>query len=109
MLLDNLLRNAVTHGAPPGGAPEVRVVLDADDSHWRLAISDAGPGIPPEDRERVLGRFVRGRGGSATGSGIGLALVAQQAALHGGAVAIDDAPEGGARVTVRAPREPAAK
>jgi two-component system, OmpR family, sensor histidine kinase PrrB len=106
VLLDNLVRNAVTHGAPSdGGSSEVVVSLRVDGGEWVLAVSDGGSGIAAADRERVFGRFVRGSGSQASGSGLGLALVAQQAELHGGSVTIDDASSGGARVTVRAPLE----
>ena len=109
VLLDNLVRNAVTHGAPvglgtsDGGAAAVVVSLDHDEREWSLAVTDNGPGIAPHERERVFGRFIRGSGTQASGSGLGLALVAQQAGLHGGRVVIDDAPNGGTRITVRAP------
>ena len=122
VLLDNLIRNAVTHGAPPaGGSPsaevgspgdedgvpaEVTVSLSDDGRDWTLAVEDHGPGIPPAERAQVLERFARGSGARAMGSGLGLALVAQQAELHGGAVTIEDAPTGGARIAVRAPLRP---
>ena len=104
VLLDNLVRNAVTHGKPSGGGEaEVVVSLDHDDAEWVLAVSDGGPGIAEADRERVFGRFERGNGVQGAGTGLGLALVAQQAEVHGGRVVIDDAPNGGTRITVRAP------
>jgi len=109
VLLDNLVRNAVTHGAPVGqGASDGRaatvvISLDHDEREWSLAVTDNGLGIAPHEREMVFGRFIRGSGTQASGSGLGLALVAQQAELHGGRVVIDDAPAGGARITVRAP------
>jgi two-component system sensor histidine kinase PrrB len=109
VLLDNLVRNAVTHGAPVGqgtsdrGAATVVVSLDHDEREWSLAVTDNGLGIVPHERERVFGRFIRGSGTQSSGSGLGLALVAQQAELHGGRVVIDDAPDGGTRITVRAP------
>jgi two-component system, OmpR family, sensor histidine kinase PrrB len=106
VLLDNLIRNAVTHGAPSdGGSSEVVVSLRVDGGEWVLEVTDDGAGVAAADRERVFGRFVRGSGSQASGSGLGLALVAQQAELHGGSVTIDDASSGGARVTVRAPLE----
>jgi signal transduction histidine kinase len=67
-------------------------------------VTDGGRGIPEPERTAVLGRFVRGAGAAVAGSGLGLALVEQQVRLHGGALRIDDAPEGGCRVTVRLPR-----
>jgi len=109
VLLDNLVRNAVTHGAPVGqensddGVATVVVSLDHDDSEWSLAVTDSGPGIASHERERVFGRFIRGSDTQTSGSGLGLVLVAQQADLHGGRVVIDDAPNGGARIAVRAP------
>ena len=61
-----------------------------------------GRGLPADEHEKVLGRFARGSTAAPGGSGLGLALVAQQAALHGGAVELSDGPLGGlrARLTV---------
>jgi two-component system sensor histidine kinase PrrB len=109
VLLDNLIRNAVTHGAPPDGStPRVAVSLTSEAGEWILAVDDNGPGIPEAERAQVLQRFARGSGSRTVGSGLGLALVAQQAELHGGRVTIEDAPgfeggRGGARIAVRAP------
>lgn len=90
-LLDNLLENAAVHG---GTRIEVTV------APGRIVVDDDGPGIAPGQRELVLERFHRAPGAGPGGSGLGLALVAQQAARHGGTVEIADAPLGGARVTV---------
>ena len=104
VLLDNLVRNAVTHGAPvDGGSPRASVSLTREGEDWLLAVEDGGPGIPSDERAQVLERFARGARARAVGSGLGLALVAQQAEVHGGTVAIQDAPAGGARIIVRAP------
>lgn len=104
LLVDNLVDNAVVHGGP---RTRIAVTLAFDGSatrsegaRIRLAVDDDGPGVPVADRARVFDRFVRGSTAGATGSGLGLALVAQQAAVHGGSVSIADAPLGGARVTV---------
>ena len=109
LLVDNLLDNALRHGRPNG---QVDVALTADDSEAPqrdqsaakptmvcLTVDDDGPGIPADDRQRVFERFARGSS-QAPGSGLGLALVAQQATVHGGHAAIDTAPQGGTRVTV---------
>ena len=89
-LVRNLLENALRHAAT-----RVTVQLGADDEgNLRLAVADDGPGLPPEDRERVFDRFVRLDGArSAGGTGLGLAIVASVAAAHGGsAVASGDGP-----------------
>lgn len=97
LVVDNLLDNAVRHSRSD---VRVAVVLGVEDHTARLVVDDDGPGIPAGERRQVLERFVRGSGTSAPGSGLGLALVAQQAAVHGGSVHIDSSPLGGARVVV---------
>lgn len=97
LLVDNLLDNALRHGRPHG---HIEVTLAVDNGKARLTVDDDGPGIPPAERDRVFERFARGGGARAPGSGLGLALVAQQAAAHHGRAVIDDAPGGGVRVTV---------
>jgi signal transduction histidine kinase len=98
MIVDNLLENAARHG---GGHVEVGVA--ASNGSATLTVDDDGPGIPAKERERVLARFARGTSARGPGSGLGLAIVAQQTALHGGRVAIEEAPLGGARVRVELP------
>jgi two-component system sensor histidine kinase PrrB len=89
--LDNLLENAARHGAHT-----VRVSLEPT----RVIVDDDGPGIAAGERERVFERFTRGRGATVPGSGLGLAVVAQQAELHGGRAYAETAPLGGARVVI---------
>ncbi|HYF26676.1 MAG TPA: HAMP domain-containing sensor histidine kinase [Baekduia sp.] len=91
-LVDNLVENAARHG---GGT--VRVAL----AEGALVVEDDGPGIAEADRERVFGPFTR-LDPDRPGSGLGLALVAQQADHHGATVELDASPQlGGARFTVR--------
>jgi signal transduction histidine kinase len=99
-LARNLLENALRHG----GAP-VTVEVRRAGGVAELRVSDRGPGIAPEDRERVFEPFYRpeGRAEAAGGWGLGLALVRQIAERHGGTVAADAPPGGGARFTVRLP------
>ena len=97
MMLDNLLDNAALHGRRDGDGATVRVTLATDATTIGITVDDNGPGIPPEDRQHVLERFGRGRNASPGGSGLGLALVAQQAALHHGSVSVGDSPSGEAR------------
>jgi signal transduction histidine kinase len=97
LIVDNLLANAANHGRPGG---TVRLTLAPS----ALVVEDDGPGIPPADRERVLEPFARVTAAAddeRPGSGLGLALVAQQARMHDATVVIDASPQlGGARVTV---------
>ena len=97
-LVDNLLDNAAVHGART-----VRVRLRKEGSQLALVVADDGPGIPAEERERVLEPFARGAAATGRGTGLGLAIVAQQAALHGGTVTLGDADLGGLAVEVRLP------
>ncbi|MFC8300092.1 sensor histidine kinase [Micromonospora orduensis] len=101
-ILANLLDNAVTHG---GGASLVWLGRDGDAGV--IEVDDEGPGVPVEDRAAIFGRFVRGRAahtrGAGDGTGLGLALVAQHAAAHGGHVSVTDRPGGGARFRVTLP------
>jgi signal transduction histidine kinase len=96
LAVDNLVRNAITHG----GA--TRIVLTADRREHQMAITvdDNGRGLPAEEHRNVLGRFARGSNAAPGGSGLGLALVAQQAALHQGTIELSDGPLGGLRATL---------
>ena len=100
----NLLDNAVRH-TPPHATIEMR--LGAEDGDAVLEVLDDGPGIPPEMREQVFDRFVRGAGPADTanrgGSGLGLAIVRAVASAHGGNVQVGDSPLGGASFRVRLP------
>jgi signal transduction histidine kinase len=96
LAVDNLVRNAITHGKAS------RIVLAAHrrDEAIDIVVDDNGCGLPVEERRNVLGRFTRGSTAAVGGSGLGLALVAQQAALHEGDVALADSPLGGLRATL---------
>jgi len=88
LALSNLVDNALRH-APEGSAATVAARLDAGAP--ALVVTDRGPGIPESDRDRALRRFVRldpSRGGP--GAGLGLALVAAVARLHGATLALGD-------------------
>ncbi|WP_245720163.1 sensor histidine kinase [Nocardia uniformis] len=98
--LANLLDNAVRHG---GGV--VAVTLRRVGSVAVIDVDDAGPGVPEADRERIFDRFATGRTGrrAASGTGIGLALVSETVAAHGGRVECSERPGGGARFSIRLP------
>ena len=97
-LVRNLVDNAVRH-SPPGARVDVRVAQDAGAPV--LVVDDAGPGIPPDERERVFDRFYRRGSATAEGTGLGLAIVKRVAERHGATVTLGDAPAGGLRATVR--------
>jgi PAS domain S-box-containing protein len=75
--VDNLITNAIRHGAPP-----VRVACRAAGNTVEIAVSDAGPGVPLELRERLFERFATGPGRS--GTGLGLFIVRELARAHSG-------------------------
>jgi signal transduction histidine kinase len=103
-ILVNLIDNADTHG---GGATGLTVRRVGD--RIRIAVEDDGPGVPERDRERVFERFARGSSptseGRYEGSGLGLALAAENTELQGGSIWVEDAPSGGARFVVELPAE----
>jgi two-component system, OmpR family, sensor histidine kinase KdpD len=99
--LTNLLENAAKF-SPPGSPITVQAARWEDEVQVR--ISDRGPGVPPEDRERVFEPFVRGDGQvPESGTGLGLSIVRAIVAAHGGIVGIGAAPGGGASVIVTLP------
>ncbi|CAO3418960.1 sensor histidine kinase [Azospirillum endophyticum] len=105
--LRNLVENAVCH-APAGSTVSVELAVSAAGEPL-LRVIDRGPGIPPALRARVFERFWQGgrdRGGGAEGTGgagLGLSIVARTMAAHGGGIAVDDTPGGGATFTLRFP------
>jgi signal transduction histidine kinase len=97
----NLLANAVRHARG-----RVTVTLDERDDRVLLVVDDDGPGIPEEERSRVLERFVRldeSRTRDDGGAGLGLAIVSKVVESSGGTVVVGEAPGGGARLTVSLP------
>jgi signal transduction histidine kinase len=101
-VLRNLGDNAARHAAG-----RIAFSLAEHNGHVLASVEDDGPGIPPEQRERVFERFVRldeGRARDDGGAGLGLSIVAQLVALHRGSVQVAPAPSGGARFELRFPR-----
>ncbi|TVR97252.1 MAG: HAMP domain-containing protein [Rhodospirillales bacterium] len=98
---DNLIRNALAYGGC------ARVTAMAAEDTVTVAVADDGPGIPPEERERVFEPFYRIEGSRSRdtgGVGLGLAVVRSAVRAHGGEVALDPGPSGGLTVTVTLPR-----
>jgi PAS domain S-box-containing protein len=106
-IVENLLVNASRH-TPPGTPIWVRV--DRRDPGALLTVADAGPGVPVEQRERIFQPFHRGPSAAShsPGSGVGLALVAQFAGLHGGRAWVEPRAGGGACFQVLLPDSPEA-
>ncbi len=104
-LLRNLIENAARHGG--GAAPEVSVALSAQ-GEAVIEVADRGPGVPAAERERIFEPFYRAAGASEAsgGVGLGLSLVRQIAARHGGTVVCMPRQGGGSifRVTLPAGR-----
>ncbi|MFI9505984.1 sensor histidine kinase [Nocardia sp. NPDC052566] len=103
-VLANLLNNALIH-TPQDTAVTVRLTPDFDEV--LLEVADTGPGLPPEEAERVFERFYRtdtSRTRASGGSGLGLSIVQALVTAHGGEVEVDSTPGRGTTFTVRLPR-----
>lgn len=98
----NLVDNAEGHG---DGL--TRVTVERESGEVTILVDDAGPGVAPEDRERIFDRFARGAGArtGGGGAGLGLSLVARHVQLLGGTVAACGSPDGGARFVVSLPEQ----
>lgn len=105
-LLARIVRNLVNN-ARRYAESSVVISLTAVDTWARLDVSDDGPGIPPEDRQRIFDRFVRlddSRGRDSGGTGLGLAIVHEAVTIHRGRTRITDGELGrGTTVTVELP------
>src|SRR5438105_2091118 len=99
-VFSNLLDNAVKH-SPPSSPVSLRVELE--DDAVVVHVSDEGPGLPPGELDRIFDRFVRGRGTSVQGSGLGLHICRQIVEAHHGRIWAESAEGRGATFTVRLP------
>lgn len=100
--IQNLLENALAYSEP--GTP-VLVDVTADSNELEVSVEDRGPGIPPEERERVFEKFYRGEssGRVPSGTGLGLAVTKEIVRSHGGRIWVEDASPCGARFVVALP------
>ena len=94
--ISNLIENAINY-SPPGGGVRIRVTPAAS-----VDVCDAGPGIPPQLREKVFQRFWRGES-STEGAGLGLSIVRRIMHTLKGTASVTDSPEGGAQFTLQFP------
>jgi PAS domain S-box-containing protein len=100
-IVTQLLRNA-TQYTPPG--TRVTVNIATDDTHMSLIIADDGPGIPPDEQDKIFDSFYRGRNGNnIAGKGLGLAIVKDAVRLHDGSIQLDSLPNAGTAFTIKLP------
>ena len=100
-VLTNVLDNALRH-SPPGAAVDVTLRVDNGDA--LVAVMDEGPGILPEDAERIFQKFVRGRAPTAGGTGLGLYISRQIVDAHGGRIWATARDGHGAELSMALPR-----
>jgi signal transduction histidine kinase len=108
-VLSNLLANAVKF-TPPGGEITLRVEIETEDV--RVSVEDTGPGITPEDAQRVFDAFWRKEHGGRGGAGLGLAIARGIVERHGGRIWVESVVGRGSafRFTLpEIPPEPAAQ
>jgi signal transduction histidine kinase len=101
-VLGNLIENAVKY-SPEGG--EVRVSATAANGAVRIAVRDAGPGIPPEHQRRIFEKFGRAdvEGGSKPGTGLGLFIARSIAEAHDGSLEVSSGADPGSTFTLTLP------
>ncbi|WP_184947102.1 HAMP domain-containing sensor histidine kinase [Salinisphaera orenii] len=105
LIMDNLIANAVKF-SPAGGT--IGVHVERLDAGTRICVSDAGPGVPANERDAIFDAFFQGaRGADADsgvrGTGIGLSVVRECVQAHGGEIHVEDAREGGAMFCLHIP------
>ena len=101
-LLANLVDNAIKY-PPEGGTVTISGGLRPGGAAW-LAVEDDGPGVPPEERPRLLDRFYRGPGATGEGTGLGLAIADEIARVHRGRLGLGPGADGrGLRVCLEWP------
>lgn len=98
--VENLLDNARRYGCPNGG--EVELCLSFTEDHAAIRVTDSGPGIPREVRDRIFDRFFRLGDDASGGCGLGLSIVRKVAEAHGGSASVVDSAVGTA-VEIRIP------
>ena len=98
--LVNLLHNAAVH-TPPG--TRVRIMARVDGADMLLIVADRGPGLPPDDLERVFDKFYRAPGAAPGGTGLGLSITKGLIEAQGGSIIAENRANGGARFTIRLP------
>jgi signal transduction histidine kinase len=100
--LSNLVANALRY-TPSGG--DVRMSVEARDGNVLMSVSDTGPGIPADQRERIFERFTQSSASGEVGAaGLGLAIVRDIVQAHGGRILLESEVGKGTRFTLQLPR-----
>ncbi|MGC3996767.1 MAG: ATP-binding protein [Anaeromyxobacter sp.] len=108
--LDQVLTNLLSNAAKYGGDGAIRLALLVDGEQATVAVSDQGPGIAPEELERLFGRFVQGAGASGKGGlGLGLFIARSIVEAHGGRISAESRPGHGTTFTLELPAEAGAE
>lgn len=105
--LEQVLLNLVDNALRYAGHGPVEVDVASDGDHVCIDVVDHGPGVAPDQRRLVFQKFGRGREVRRSGTGLGLYITRGLVEAHGGEVALEDAPGGGARFRVLLPATPA--
>ncbi|HEX4903052.1 MAG TPA: sensor histidine kinase [Acidimicrobiales bacterium] len=105
-VLTNLIDNAAKVSPPDG---RVTVSMWSDGGRAHVSVTDEGPGLAPELRDRVFDKFVRGREAGVTGTGLGLYITRQIIEAHGGHIRVEEGPAGGATFSFDLPLAAAAE
>jgi K+-sensing histidine kinase KdpD len=108
-LMEQVLANILLNGAlhTPAGTPiRLSAGVEGADRKIFIAVSDSGPGVPPEMKDSIFQKFRRGRLARAGGVGLGLSIVRGFVLAQGGDVVTGTSAEGGACFTVQLPHKP---
>ncbi|MBZ6077784.1 response regulator [Microvirga puerhi] len=104
-LLNQVVMNIIGNAADAiSGTGAIAIETSSDETTYTIQISDTGPGIPPEMRERIFEPFFTTKP-VGSGTGLGLAIAYSVVEAHRGTIAVDEGPLGGARFTVKIPRQ----
>ncbi|MBA8816570.1 signal transduction histidine kinase [Microbacterium halimionae] len=108
VLFQNLIANAIKFAGASRDAPRVEIRAVSITDGVRVTVDDDGPGISPDQRERVFGLMERGDNHNLPGLGLGLSTCRRIVESHGGSIGITESPMGGARFSLIFPRSTSA-
>ena len=106
--LTQVLLNLVGNAIKFTDAGEVRIAAGAANGHFTVTVSDTGPGIPPEERERIIEKFPQVDSSSTGGTGLGLAIAKEIVEMHGGRIWVESSIGQGATFRMELPVRAAA-